>query len=238
MNRQPLKGLLLFLFFSAKGHLVMTAVIMLCATIFALTFGTTPMIGLIAMLLVPTMSLMTLASAEKAEKNKWETFQLSMPVKRQNVVTARYTFYLLLILLALLMTGIIEGLALSLNHLDVVQHGSFRLGGIGPMAEVMEALTITPIQISVQITLLSMGSSVLSAALYFPLAYSIFKGKEELVSILVLIGNFILTAFLLWLASHLEFTFNQTVMLGVLAPIFLLIPSYFFSVRFYQKLDA
>jgi len=238
MNRQPLKGLLLFLFFSAKGHLVMTGVLMLGAIGFALAFGTTPMIGFIAMFIVPTMSLMTLASTEKAEKNKWETFQLSMPVKRQNVVTARYAFYFSLVALALFMTGIAEGLALLLDHLDVVEHGSFRLGGIGPMAEVMEALTITSIRISIQITLLSMGSAFLSAALYFPLAYSIFKGKEELISILVLVGNFILTALLLWLASSLEFSFSQTVMLGVLAPFFLVVLSYFFSVKFYQKIDV
>ena len=46
------------------------------------------------------------------------------------------------------------------------------------MAKIMEA-AIIPVQISMQITFLFMGVSMLSCVLYFSLAYSIFKGKEE-----------------------------------------------------------
>jgi len=237
MNRQPLKGLLLFSLFSAKGHLVMASAIMLCFAIFAIAVGSTPIAGFGAMLIFPTMSLLSNASEMKADKSKWEKFQLSMPLKRRDVITSRYLFFLFLTLLALVFTGVIEGIAYLLDALNILQAGGFAMG-LEVILEIIDAFAITTGQLSLGVTLVSIGSAFLSCAIYYPLNFTIFKGKEELTALFVFFGNIIITIFLIWLGGRLELSLNQLVLLCVLAPTFLLILSYFLSVKFYQRMDA
>jgi len=236
MNRQPLKGLLLYTLFSAKGHLIMASILLLAFSIFAILAGTTPVTSVIAMLFFPVMYLLSNAAEIKEGGGNWHKFQLSMPIRRKDVITSKYLFFLLLTTLALLMTGIVEGVAHLLDFLDILQVGSFRLGGVGPMVELME--TIATSQISMYAILFSLGNALLTCVLSYPLNYTIFKGKEEHTALLVLIGNVGINLFMMWLALRLEFTFNQTMLLGVIAPALLLIPSYFFTVKVFQKADV
>ena len=237
MNKQPLKGLLLFSLFSAKGHLVMASIIMLCFAIFALAVGTTPMTGFGAMLIFPTMSLLSDASEVKADKNKWDKFQLSMPIRCRDVMTSKYLFFLFLILLALIITGIVEGIAYLLDFLNILQVGRFAVG-IDVIVEIIDVFAITTGQLSIGIILVSMGSAFLSCAIHYPLKFTIFKGMEELTALIVLLGNIAITAFFVWLFGRLELSLNQLILLSVLAPTLLLVLSYFFMIRIYQKLDV
>jgi len=238
MNRQPLKGLLLFSMFSAKGHILMAFSISLMGAIFSLIFGTTPMFSFIAITFFSTFSLISNASEMKMDGTKWAKFQLSMPVKRRDTITARYIFYILLTIVALIMTGIVESLAHLFAYLNIISYGTFSLGGIGPIKTLLDAMAMTPIQISYYVLLFSIGSALLSCAIYYPLAYGIFKGKEELTALAVLVGNVLITFGLLWLAHRLDFSLSQTVGLGVIIPILLLILSYFLTVKIYQKIDV
>lgn len=238
MKRQPLKGLLLFSLFDAKGHLVLASVLVSFIGILSLFAGTTPMSGFGTMIIFPTMSLLSHASAAKSEKHKWSKFQLSMPIRRKDVITSRYLFYLFLTLIALLATGLIEGIAYLLEFLDIAEVGRFSLGGIGPLVEIVEAFGVTSGQLSLNILLVATGSALLSCAIYYPLNYTICRGKEELTAIMMLIGHLIITFFLMWLGGRMSLSLNQLVLLGIIAPTLLLVLSYFFTVKVYQNIDV
>ena len=237
MKRQPLKGLLLFSLFSAKGHLVMAGIMMLFFAIFMLVVGSTPMIGFATMLVLPTLSLLSNASEMKADKSKWEKFELSMPIRRRDVITAKYLFFLFLTLLALVITGVVEGIAYLLDALNISQAGGFAVG-LEVALEIIDAFAITTGQLSIGIILVSMGSAFLSCAIFYTLNFTIFRGKEELTAIIVLLGNIAITLFLVWLGGRLALSLNQLVLLCVLAPTLLLVLSYFFTVHRYQKIDV
>jgi len=236
MRRQPLKGLLMFTLFSAKMYFILAFGLSLLGGIVTLIFGATPVIGMINFALFGPFYLLLNADAMKVDKTKWEKFQLSMPIRRQDVISAKYIFYLLLTVLALLITGVTEGIAHLLNHLDIIQYGMFNSGVIG--SEIYEAMSITPRQLSLNATLLILGLSLLTCALYYLLTYSIFKGKEELASVVVLFGNAVISALLFNVSMRMEFTFNQTVILAVLVPALLFVLFYFFTVKVYQKIDV
>ena len=238
MNRQPLKGLFIFAFFSAKGHLIMASILMLFASIVMLLIGSTPMVGFSSMTIFPTLSLLTSASEAKVEKHKWDKFQLSMPIRRKDVITSRYLFFLFLTLIALAIIGLVEGIAHLLETLSIIEIGSFNLGGIGPIIEIIDAFAMSTGQLSLGITLISTGTAFLSCAIYYPLLYTICRDKEELTSILTLIGHLIVTFFIMWLGARLEFSLNQLVILSFVVPTVLLVVSYVFTVRVYQKLDV
>jgi len=235
MKRQPLKGLILYLFFSAKGHLMMTFVLVLFFAIFFLVTGATPMFGFVSINFIATFSVLGSASEDKA--NRWEKFQLSMPIRRKDVITAKYTFYLMMTIIALVMTILIVMIAHLFDSLNIVEYGSFALGGIEPVMEFIHTFA-SPTQITMNVTLISLGTALLTCALYYPLAYTIFKGKEELLVIIVFLGNFAVVGFLMWLGSRLDLSFNQIAIFNVIAPLILLGLSYLFTVKMYEKLDV
>ena len=236
MNRQPLKGLFIFTFFSAKGHFILALIVTLAFSVFALFLGATPLIGLVSMIMFPTLSLLSQASEAKAEKHKWDKFQLSMPIRRKDVITAKYLFFLFLTVIALVIIGLVEGLAHLLEILNIAQTGSFNLGDGGAIYELVHSFSVG--QLSLGIMLISIGTAFLSCAVYYPLLYTICRGKEELTSMLMMIGHLIVSFFIMWLGGRLEFSLNQLVILSIVVPALLLVVSYVFTVRVYQKLDV
>jgi len=210
---------------------------MLGASILLIAVGTTPMTALIAMFIFPIMSLVNNASEVKADKGKWDKFQLSMPIKRRDVITSKYLSYLFLMLLALVVTGIVEGIAQLLDVLNVLQVGRFMVG-IEGIIEMVDALAVTTGQLSVGIILISMGSAFLTCSFHYPLNFTIFRKMEELTALISLLGNIAMTVFLIWLGGRLELSLNQLVLLGFFVPALLFILSYFFTVHVYKKIDV
>lgn len=241
MKRQPLKGLLIFAFFSNKGSFVLYLLLTLLFVIPVVIFGLLPLTGFIIMLLIPATSFYFSASVAKTEQTRWNKFQLSMPVRRKDVIISQYAYFLLLVVLALLMIGVTYGIANFLDYLNILQM-RWLLGEIEPNVET--ALTLlTANQFSLVMTAMGMGSAFLTCAIYYPLRYTICRGQEELTSWLVIVGimavNGALTMSLLpWLVERLDVSFMLLVILvGLFIPILLMMWSYFFTVNVYQRLD-
>jgi len=238
MKRQPLKGLLIFSLFGSKGSLLMSFGLVLVFVIPAIVVGLTPMTGLMIMLLIPAVSFFLHNDAVKTDKTKWNKFQLSLPIRRRDVITSQYVYFLLLVVLALLITGFVLGIVYLLDTLNIHQM-RWLLDEIEIEPIVETAVhTMSPGHISLILTVTGIGSAFLTCALYYPLRYTICRGKEELTSFLVMFGSIILMMPVPWLAGVLELSLMPlTLLLGVLIPTLLLVWSYFFTARVYQRLD-
>ena len=237
MKRQPLKGLLIFSIFSNKGSLVISSILALFFIISAVVIGFMPLTGLMAMLLFPSVSFFFHNDMVKTDKAKWSKFQLSMPIRRKDVITSQYVYFLLLVVVALLITGLVHGIAYFLDSLNIFQI-RWLLDGLEAVGEAHPLQDMPPSQISHIMILIGIGSAFLTCAIYYPLRYTICRGKEELTSFLVMLGSMMIVSPIPVLAGFLEFSIIPlTVVFGLLIPSLLLVCSYFFTVKVYQTLD-
>ena len=232
-KRQPIRGLTQYFIFSSSGHFTVLAFLILSFGVFTLVFGATPVFSLITMILFGSFSFV---SSVSDDKSNWNRFQLVMPVKRKDVVTSKYFIYLLFMGIALVIIGFFTATARILDVLDIVEYGSFAIGGIGPMAEAIQTVTDRPITLN--LLYISIGSALLMCSVYYPLALTLFRGKEETLSFIVVIGQIAIGFLIVWLDHQLELPLDSMLLVNIVAPVILFALSYVFSCRVFEKIDV
>jgi Zn-dependent protease with chaperone function len=112
----------------------------------------------------------------------------------------------------------------------------FGVGIYGPFESLLEE--IRPFRATFMITVSVVGASLFICALYYPLSYTIFKNKEEGLSIIVLLLSLVFSFFMLWIGIRLELSMNEILIMSIAIPTVLFILSYFLSRKIYKELDV
>ena len=169
-TKNPMRGLLTFAYYNLSGSANISILISLLLAIVYIVTGTDMLFVILAM--VATVSLpMTAIMGMAAKDGKWEKFQLTLPVTRDDVLRVQYItiVYLSVVAAAIIMVAVVGGV--------VTQHEMFA-SGVGRAA---------------LDTLYTFGTPLMMTGLSFPLASSNF-GKDRqgaMLNISIMVSVFI-----------------------------------------------
>jgi len=176
-KRNPLIGLLKYSFFSMNGSLVLVILVGLSLGILSI-FIEYYVIYVAFLPLVVFGGPAHIIMSKSEMTSKWEQFQVSMPIKRKDIATVPY----IIILLALL-SGIPVSTLISVIHF------------------VLRENTMDFLMRSFANTFLIVGTVLLTAALFYPFAYTKFGNRSRkglgfvclivaaLVNLLIILGG-------------------------------------------------
>jgi len=208
----------------------MFGLMMLLIGIVFLIIGSTPVFPVTAIAIFAPASLVSNAADDKSN---WGRFQLTMPVKRKHIVLSRYVVYLIFLLMGIVLAVAVTAIGRLLHEMGMVEYGSVFWG---PFAEFLAGLN--PRAIAPMLALAGIGTALIACSLYYPLAYSVFKGKEEGLSLVVLLFSLALSGFIGWLGFRLDLSLNGVIALSVVVPAILFVISCLVSVKIYEKNDV
>jgi hypothetical protein len=214
-KNNPIKGLLLYTFYSAMGNMaLMSGMALLVGCVFLITgqFNYFTAFAIGALIGIPWVPMM---NTHKDTASKWNIFQLTTSVKRKDVIAANYLGQFLLLLAGTVLIGIFIGIS-------IIIHGNLH-------GEIVEtAIDYFPI---------FMGAALLTNALFYPLVYTIGENKEEalsLVSVAIASG---ISIFIFWIGNKLNLSQIIIALLSLTITIVLFVVSYVITKKIYANKD-
>ncbi|MCL2827387.1 MAG: ABC-2 transporter permease [Oscillospiraceae bacterium] len=120
-TNNPMRGLLTFSFYAASGNMSIAALFTLAMSAALLITGNLTVYAFFVLVAVGTFPYTIMAAMGGKNAPKWEKFQLTMPVKRKDVVASIYLSVLLATIAGLLLAGIILGIGFVL-HEGLLEH--------------------------------------------------------------------------------------------------------------------
>ena len=209
-----MKGLLIFSFYAASGNV---ALLFLICLIFGGVFLVTGWVFLYNMLVIYSLALFPmLVIMSMGQNDKWERFQLTMPIGRGTLLQMQYISVILATIVPTLLVTAVTGLGVLL------QGAVFGAGFGAAMIHTVPALAM-PFFIA--------GSSL-------PLASSkLGRGRESLVLNVSFFAAIGLMMFAPQIADRFALSFGQLAVWIVAVSMFLFIVSYPITRMFYAKID-
>jgi ABC-type transport system involved in multi-copper enzyme maturation permease subunit len=209
------KGLILYFFHSsAEGAMVSLAATSILGAA-ALIIGEPIFFSMISVFGIVLISCSFIISSNKDAASKWNKFQLALPVKRGEIIAAKYLGHLILLFAGLVLAGIFIVLGIILHDVPIE-------------AAKADALLWIPACI---------GASLLAGALFYPAAYTIAVNKEEPFALTCIFGAGGISALILWLGHGLRFKggVNAAFCIGISALLFAV--SYIVAKKVFAKKD-
>jgi len=210
-----IKGLMLYSFHSASGNITfMLTISLLPACIFLVTgaFSFFVIFAGIALIAVPCSLIM---SAHKDSTSKWNRFQLTMPVKRKDVIAAKYLSHLLLLLVGIGLVGIFTAISIALH----------------------ENLFFGIRQAGIDYFPVFIGIALLAGGLFYPLVYTVGENKEEALSAVCIAGAGGIFVLISWILNMTNLTQNNIALLCITITMVLLVCSYMTARNIYANKD-
>lgn len=232
LKNNRIKGLIQLAFYSAEStkHLVIS---LICGFIFI--FGFSPVYYFIPMLVIVDSILPSLANSHLDGRSNGSRMQLTMPVKRNDVVISIYACFLISILMGLGVCGLLICLGRVLHELNIVVYGSGLLTNNGTTYITQLVEQFDPKYVSFIVVTLVTGNALIVCSLYCPLAYTIFGGKE--LSSLPLITQILslpIMGLVTWFGTIFELSI---ILLNIVVPVILLILSFVITSKIYSTID-
>jgi ABC-type transport system involved in multi-copper enzyme maturation permease subunit len=161
------------------------------------------------------MSCSLMYCVQKDKSSKWNKYQLTMPVKRSDVIASQYFGHLFALLSAIILTGIILRISIILHEDILIMFNEM-------------ALSIIP---------LTIGVSLVTCALFFPIVHALdTNGGEVLIVVCLLIACGI-NAFIYWLGNKAELSQDINAILCIVLSIVFFIISFIITIKIYAKKD-
>jgi len=225
-TRRPLKGLLLYFWYSTGGKLILLFLQTIAWGIAFLVFGDNAfgpwlyaLFGINAVMGVSLVIVMGMGNKEI----DWERFQLSMPVRRRNMASSQFLSVGLAPFMGLPIFAIFSALSLLLHD------GGYLFWHEGG------SLAITPIFISIA-PYLSMP--YIMAGLIFPIYMipAVEKIHDGLFPVIMVV-SIAIPQLMVAGASRLEWSLVVASSLTLAVALFIFIVSYFITRKIYEKVD-
>jgi len=213
-TKTPMKGLLIFSFYAAKGNV---ALLFLVCIVFGGVFLATGWMFLFNMLVIYSMALFPMLVIMSMGQNaNWERFQLTMPIGRSTLLRMQY-------LSVILATIVPTLLVTAVTALGVLFQEAMFDGGFGAAM-----IAIVP----------SLAMPFFIAGTSLPLAVSkIGRGREGMVLNVCFFAAIGLMMFAPQLAERFTLSLEQLAVWVVAISMFLFIAAYPITRRFYAKVD-
>ena len=222
-EKNVIMGLMMLLFHSASGNLLVT--LMACtvlSTIFLITGNPSfYMFFVILTVVMPLYTIITSIAGGYLSKytSKWERFQIAMPIKRKDVISSRYLCMLIVSIVGIPVFVIIMSIGIALH-----QNLSEIIGKI--------------ISSTVSIFSISFGVSILLGALFFPLTcMKIGENKRESLAFACMLGALGIIGLVSWLGLSMHISQYTISLFRIAVSVIAFILSYLFTKNLYEKLD-
>lgn len=214
-KNSPIKGLIIYTFYSASGNTsIVLAVCLLIGIIMTVT-GIPTGLSASVFFWITFLSCTLMISAHKDSASKWNRFQLAMPVKRSDVIASKYLGHLILLLVGIVLAGIFIGLSAAIHE--------------NLLNNVLDAvLTVVPACI---------GTSLLSCSLFYPIIYSIGENKEEALSLVCISSALAINVFVLWVGNMVKFSQYINAVFCIAVATVLFVVSYAITTKIYANKD-
>jgi len=229
-KNNPIKGLIRYSLYSGSGHIIIYGVIFLVLGIVLLIFGSAPVFPVLAVAQFAPVGLMCIAADDKSN---WARFQLTTPIKRNQVIISRYIVYLIFMLIGLTASVIFTGLGVVLDRLGIVEYWGFPIGVIAQLLQGFD-----PIKITIIMTISGIGTALIVCSLFYPLAYTIFKGKEEGLAFITTMLSVAILWLIAWIGIGFELPLYGFALFCLTVPAILLIISGIITAKIYEKVDV
>ena len=214
-KNNPVKGLIIYTFYSANGNITMISpAIFLLGIIMAVT-GTLFMYQIYMAFGIAVLSCTLIMNAHKDSASKWSKFQLALPVKRSNVVTANYLGHLFMLFASILLAGILIGLGVTLNE---------------SLMENISGYVFTYIAYCV-------GISLVACAVFYPIIYTVGASKEEGIYTVSLLAAGGFLSLIWWMGRWYNISYTTISILQITISSALFTASYLLTTKIYAKKD-
>ena len=215
IENSPVKGLMTYEFYSASKNIVIFLAMTLGVNLTTLIAGVPSFFALSVLFGILILPSAFMGNVARDTFTKWDKLQLTMPIKRKNVIVSKYLIYFLAVLVGIIFTGICAGISSCLHE---------RL-----LSYVLDYMFIwMPF---------SIGASFLACGIFYPIVYTIGDNKEEAIMFISIFGA-IGFMFLIYTAGF-AWGFSQEIVAAVCVAFSVVIfaISFFITVKIYAKKD-
>ena len=214
----PVRGLVNYIFQAAKGNLIICLLLTGALATALLISGQVVIIGFFIMTAVGSFPYMVMMGMGGKNANKWERFQITMPIRRKDMVNSFYVSILLATVAGIPLVAIVA-VIIPILHVDMFEYGAF--------------LTFA------NLTIRFFSIPLLMSGLLFPSANTkAGEGRGEAlftICLIVAVGN---TLLMTWLVNRFELPGDYTdAILALAVSLVAFLISYFITRRMYAKMD-
>jgi len=214
-TNKPIKGLIRFSFNSASGNLLIGAIACFALGLALLITGSNTVYPFFVASAIAFLPMFLMTGTGGNATSKWERFQISMPVRRKDVVSSLY--------LGIIIASIVGvPFLLLVSGLSVVLHESL-----------LDYVASTVIENFMTF----LGVPLLSGALFYPLAFTIGENKGEALVIVCSFGAIGFVIFASWLGGMANLTGNTISVLIIAISAISFAVSYAITNTIYAKKD-
>ena len=213
-KKNSINGLILYSLYSSGGNIVLfISISIILGVIYAVT-GNESFSFLLPGIAVTTLPCTLMLTSHKESSSKWNRFQLTMPVKRKDVIASKYLGLLLLLLVGTAIFGMFTIFAAVLHSgEDIVSSVLF-------------------------IFSLLAGVALLSGGLFYPAVYVFSdESKSEALSIICILGAFGINAGVLWIGDKVGLASNSAAVVCLVVSAVLFALSYSVASKKYSQKD-
>jgi hypothetical protein len=213
-KKNSINGLILYSLYSSGGNIVLfISISIILGVIYAVT-GNESFSFLLPGIAVTTLPCTLMLTSHKESSSKWNRFQLTMPVKRKDVIASKYLGLLLLLLVGTAIFGMFTIFAAVLHSgEDIVSSVLF-------------------------IFSLLAGVALLSGGLFYPAVYVFSdESKSEALSIICILGAFGINAGVLWMGDKVGLASNSAAVVCLIVSAVLFALSYSVASKKYSQKD-
>jgi len=215
----------MFFYYSIRKDAVLAFAFLLVLAVVTLATGSSQLFGYVLVFGVASLPYVVLAKMGAKEYGIWERFQLTMPIKRRQLVISQYLFVAILTVVGVLYVLAVSALGLHL------QPDMINLGGLDGFGGFLMA---------------NLGGAglplVLAGVLFLGGATRLGENAPTLLfflGIVIAVGIYVL---FIWLSNNWEWgiaTFPIIVfpLMSLVVSVVVFVGSYFITARLYEKMD-
>jgi len=216
MLNSPTRGLIIFIYYSTIAKLVPLICLCLALAVITLATGQPYAFALFRAAALSFLPLAVLMVQLHKSAEKWESLQITMPIRRKGLLTAQFTVLLAVTIIGLAIYSIVVGIATPL-HRELFPHGVLTLSAN------------TAVAISIPL---------MTAGFMYPLARTNIGEKwGDVIFIICGVAALGLCQLIIWVGSNLGLTVNAKAVALTIATAVIFISSYFIAAKVYAKID-
>lgn len=110
-----MKGLLRSLFYSAADNLRVAMVLVAAAGVVLVASGSTTLLNVLPLVVPPLLALVAIGALRREGASKWPRYQLTLPVRRRDIVRSRYLSHLFWSLAGTLAAALLLAMTLAVH---------------------------------------------------------------------------------------------------------------------------
>jgi hypothetical protein len=234
LKNSRIKGLIQYAFYSAIGQSKINFIMILVGGLIFTVIGMSSIYHFVPVTVMGLSILPGHVNGQESDHVTWSRFQLTMPVKRREVILSKYVNFLIYVLIGLGINGLFIMLGRVLHEMYPGYYESALVNSYS--SDVIKFLEgFNPSDIRLTVLVLSTGMVLTVCSLYYPISYSKFIDGEVSLIIITMIISFVAIGFIAGFGVEL----SLTILLFMIAiPIILLIISFKVTVKIYDKIDV